>query len=408
MHGCFQGDIRRMLTAMDNIAADRYDISSSSWSELDAGALLDAFIAEKRADRLHVLGFPGNLDFRFSRFAELLNLLVNNVGDPHSPDKSAMNSKAMERAVIAFMAELANGDPAATYGYVTSGGSEANQFGLHQGCVQLPQARVYCSAAAHYSIRKNARLMRRELVVVGCDAQGRLDPSELARACRADAGRGAVVAATIGATMTGAVDDVDALVAAAAAAGRVYVHLDAALGGLVTPFTAAGPRWGFARPEVGSVAVSMHKFLGMPVPCAVALCRSDFVESRVEGEYVGATDATLGCSRNGLACALLWYSLATQGWSGLAANAQRGLDLAEYAAKRLADAGLQPVAAADSVVVVFDRPAEWVCRKYHLATEGDRAHIVTVGHVTEEMIDQLCRAAAAHPRPGGTSLRESR
>ncbi|NUS44283.1 MAG: histidine decarboxylase, partial [Mycobacteriaceae bacterium] len=228
--------------------------------------------------------------------------------------------------------------------------------------------------------------------------QGRMDADALAAACARDAGHGAVLAATIGATMTGAIDDVEALVAAARRSGPVYVHADAALGGLIVPFTDAGSAWGFARPEVGSVAVSMHKALGMPTPCALALCRAELVHARVEGEYIGATDATLGCSRSGLAVALVWHALATAGREGLAANARRALEMAEHTGKRLADAGLNPVLAPDSVVVVFDRPADWVCRKYHLATEGDRAHVVTVGHVSEQVIDELCRDAQAGPR----------
>ncbi|MEV0356858.1 hypothetical protein AB0H71_12420 [Nocardia sp. NPDC050697] len=33
-----------------------------------------------------------------------------------------------------------------------------------------------------------------------------------------------------------------------------------------------------------------------------------------------------------------------------------------------------------------------VCRRYHLATEGDPAHVITLPHVREAMIDELCPA----------------
>ncbi|MEU7630960.1 histidine decarboxylase [Nocardia sp. NPDC049220] len=374
---------------MNQTRSDQYRIGQSPRPERDLLEPLDAFIAEMRAEEPYVLGFPGNLDFSFSRFAGLLDIFVNNVGDPGSDEKSNVSAKVMERSVVEFMAELANADPRQIYGYVAAGGSEANQFGLDRGCTLLPEARIYCSAAAHYSIHKSARLMRKELVVVACDDQGRIDADALARECRDHTGRGAVVVATIGTTMTGAIDDVDAIIGATAAADQVYVHADAALGGLIVPFTAERESWGFARPEVGSVAVSMHKGLGMPVPCALALCRSELVDSRVGGEYVGATDSTLSCSRSGLASALLWYALAAKGIAGLERNARRALDTAEYATKKLADAGLRPTRHPASIVVVFDRPAEWICSKYHLATEETRAHIVTVPHVTEQIIDEL-------------------
>jgi histidine decarboxylase len=70
----------------------------------------------------------------------------------------------------------------------------------------------------------------------------------------------------------------------------------------------------------------MHKALGMPVPCALALCRSYLVDLRVQGEYVGATDSTLACSRSGLASVLLWYALASKGWTGLEAQARSAFD----------------------------------------------------------------------------------
>lgn len=363
--------------------------------EEDLLTQVETFVSGMRDEAPVVLGYPGNLDFSFSHLAGLLDIFVNNVGDPGSQETSAVSAKHMERAVVEFMAELANADPAAIYGYVTAGGSEANLFGLDRGCALLPDAAIYCSADAHYSIRKSARLMRRELVVVNSDRYGSMDVAQLHQLCRRARGRGAVVLATVGTTMTGASDDVAAIAEAATAAGEVYVHVDAALNGLIIPFTEERDRWGFAHPSVGSLAVSMHKALGMPVACAVALCRSEMVQTRVEGEYISATDATLSCSRSGLASVLLWYALARKGAAGLARNAWRALDMARYAVDRLQQVGTNPWLNPLSIVVVFDRPAEWVCRRFHLATDGSYAHLVTVGHVTTDVIDELCDALAA-------------
>ncbi|MEU1983026.1 aminotransferase class I/II-fold pyridoxal phosphate-dependent enzyme [Nocardia sp. NPDC019395] len=374
---------------------ERYRIGSDPSPVSEAAAPLDEFIAEMRAETPRIAGFPANLDFGFSRFAGLLDIFATNVGDPDSEDKAGVGVKAMEQAVVEFIARLANGDPDHTYGYVTGGGSEANQFGLDRGCELLPEARIYCSRATHYSVAKSARLMRKELVVVDCDAQGRIDTDALAGACAADTGRGAVVVANIGTTMTGAVDDIDAIIAAASTAGRVYVHLDGALSGLILPFTPMRESWGFIRPEVGSVTVCMHKALGMPLPSALALCRSELVTSQVAGEYIGAADATLAGCRSGLAVALIWHALARRGTTGLASIAQNSLAMAEHAERRLAEAGMRPTRNPSSIMVNFDRPAEWICRKYHLATVGERARIVTVSHIRDEVIDELCRDLTA-------------
>ncbi|UGT59974.1 aminotransferase class I/II-fold pyridoxal phosphate-dependent enzyme [Nocardia asteroides] len=369
---------------------DEYAIGARPRPSGELGQLTESFIAGMLAEKPRFLGFPTNMDFRFSELAGILDIFVNNLGDPRSADKAGISSKPMECAVVDAVARLANGAPDETYGYIAASGSEANLFGLDRGCVALPDAKIYCSGAAHYSIRKAARLMRRELVVVAADATGRMDPAALAAACRPGAGRGAIVVATLSTTMTGAIDDVDAIVAAAGAAGEVYVHLDAALGGLIIPFTEYGPTWGFARPEVGSIGISMHKALGTPVVCALALCRADLVHTAIEGDYVGATDVTLGCSRSGLAGVLLWYALSGKGIAGLEADAHTSLATAAYAERALAAAGTNPMRHPASVTVVFDRPAEAICHRYHLATAGDRAHVITLPHVREAMIDALC------------------
>ncbi|MER6981781.1 hypothetical protein [Streptomyces carpinensis] len=40
-----------------------------------------------------------------------------------------------------------------------------------------------------------------------------------------------------------------------------------------------------------------------------------------------------------------------------------------------------------SIVVTFARPAPWVVEKWHVAVEGDRAHIVCVSHVERRTVD---------------------
>ncbi|GAA5104574.1 histidine decarboxylase [Nocardia iowensis] len=335
---------------------------------------LNDLVSDLHAERPYMLGFPVNLDFTFSRLAGLLDVFADNGSyRDDEPD-------AMERAVVDFMARLANGSPDGVGGYVANNGSEANRFGLDRGCTLLPDAKIYCSEAAHRSIEMCARLMRKKLVVLACDRRGRIDTNALARQCWRDAGHGCVVVANIGTWKTGAIDDVEAIVAAASPTGSVYVHVDASLGGLLMPFTTSQETWGFAVDEVGSVAVSMHQGLGLPMPCAVALGRSDLV----------AAESVSGGACSGFASVMLWHALASKGEAGLALNASKAFDMAQYAAKKLADVGLRPVLYPDSITVVFTQPADWICRKYHLATEYGRARIITLPHVSKRVIDELC------------------
>lgn len=342
------------------------------------------------------LGFPANLHFDHASCGYLLSALTNNAGDPDSEDDAGLHAKPFERAVIAWFTDLAQAEPEHTYGYVTSGGSEGVLFGLHIGRQQLPRAPVYASADAHYCVRKAADLLRMRLVTVACRPDGAMDPDALRTACQAQrrrdtlAGlepRGAIILATVSTTMRGAYDDVAALRECADGDG-IYVHADAALGGLLAPFASNKLSWNFQH-GTDSMSISGHKFLGSPVPCGVALVRRHLLPPPSGDEYLGASDHTLGCSRSGLAAVLLWKRLRELGTSGLRQLVDQCQDTAAYAVTALTRAGADPERADGSLTVTFDRPPQPVCRHWRLATQGRRAHLIAMPHVTRHAIDSL-------------------
>ncbi|MEU1596644.1 aminotransferase class I/II-fold pyridoxal phosphate-dependent enzyme [Streptomyces sp. NPDC005708] len=336
-----------------------------------------------RHEARHVLGFPGNLAFSLEGLAPLLNVFFNNVGDPYSHDASNIAAKAHERAVLTYMAGIAGARPSDVYGYVASASSEALLHGLATARQALPAAVVYACDQAHYSVRRACELLRMQVVPVASRRDGTMDAEDLRLKVlrqRRRAG-GAIVVATCGTTMRGAVDDIVALRAAAEPAGAVYVHVDAAGGGLVAAHTSPQPSWSFAH-GADSLNVSGHKILGMPVPAGISLVRRELLPERDGGEYIAATDRTLACSRSGLAALLLWARLRSLGRTGMAALISRCQEVAAYAVDQFEDAGADPDRLPGSLTVTFARPSAHVVRKWHLACAGDIAHIVTVGHVT--------------------------
>jgi histidine decarboxylase len=369
-------------------------------------SLLAQFVRRMQAEETSILGFPGNLRFDHSEFASMLSVFANNVYDPFTPDSSNVGAKDFEQAVLAFLTDLTRGDPAGTYGYLTSGGSEGNLWGLSVARHTLPQATVYTSTAAHPSIMKAIRLLRMPVQTVPTMAGGRdaMDPEALRELAAARPG-GAIVAATVGTTMTGDSDDVPQLRAAASASGPVHVHVDAALSGFIAPFT--GQRWDFPA-GADTIAVSAHKALGMPVPCGIALGREALVPDWETGQYTGGRDRTLSCSRSGLAATLLWASLRDLGHEGLRRQAEESLRTAAYAQARLStivEARRHP----HSIIIPFTLPRPTsqllaLCASAHLPVvrQADGTvltHVVTVPHVTREAIDRLV-AALTGPRDG--------
>ncbi|MFE7779340.1 pyridoxal-dependent decarboxylase [Streptomyces sp. NPDC057445] len=349
-----------------------------------------------REEEARVLGFPGNLDFDLSELAPLLGVFFNSVGDPDCPDASNVGAKPYEQAVLEYFTTAAGAAPADIYGYVASSSTEALVHGLAAARRVLPKACVYASDQAHYSVQRACDLLRMELVTVSSKPGGSMDAEDLriqsfARRRITPAfgrGPGAIVVATCGTTMRGAVDDITMLRRAAMAAGAVYMHVDAAGGGLIAAYSDPQPNWSFAH-GADSVNISGHKVLGLPVPAGISLVRRDLLPAARGGEYIAATDRTLACSRSGLAALLLWARLRALGTTGMAALVHRGQEMAAYAVGRLEQAGVNPGRFPGSLTVTFDRPPPWVAAKWHLACTGRLAHIVTVGHITHAAVDEL-------------------
>lgn len=362
---------------------------------LETDQVVDGFVEALRHEEPFVAGFPGNLLWDYRPYAGLMSVLSNTVGDPDTQDASAVGAQAFERRVINFMTDFTRGDRS-TYGYVTSGGSEGNLFGLLTARTTLPNAPVYVTSATHYSVAKAAQLLRMRVITVPSGPADTMDPDALRDLTRANRG-GAILAATIGTTMLGASDDLHTLRQAASDAGPVYTHVDCALGGWLAPFTARPVAFDFAD-GADSMSFSAHKIPGHPEPTGIALARRHLVRQWPAGQYTGATDHTLGCSRSGLAIAVLWIALRHHGYEGLRCLAEDAVGAAEYAEHQLGSLGLD--AQRRGITVAFTlpgRPGDWAAlrARWHLPAElrGPEGtlltHVITVPHITQARIDAL-------------------
>ncbi|MFF3257013.1 pyridoxal-dependent decarboxylase [Actinacidiphila glaucinigra] len=356
-----------------------------------------------RGRQSRTLGFPGNAKVDLSAYGSLLSVLFNNVGDPQSTDATNIGAKTYELALLEYFAHVAGAAPR-LFGYVASSSSEALLHRLYTARQALPDAVLYASDQAHYSVARACEVLRVEMVTVASRPDGSMDPQDLAEQAALRArGRiyrrrvGAIVVAACGSTMRGAVDDIRELRRAAAVAGPVHLHVDAAGGALIAAHTDPAPRWSFAD-TADSMNISAHKVLGLPVPAGISLVRAELVTAADSGEYLATTDHTLACSRSGLAVLLLWARLQELGQTGVAAMIGRCQDVAAYAVERLAEAGVNPSRFPGSLTVCFDRPPAAVARRWHLACEGGLAHIVTTGHVTRAAIDELAADLAGAGR----------
>lgn len=291
---------------------------------------------------------------------------------------------AVEEHVVTALARLAGYGPSAG-GVITSGGTESNLLGLLlargaavrratgsdpdlDGLPKGLRLRVYCSAAAHFSVQRSAALLglgERSVVPVAVDAAGRMDPGALHRALAA-AGEAAPMAviATAGTTEAGSIDPLPAVAEVARAHGT-WLHVDAAYGG--GALLSARLRELLAGIETAdSVALDWHKLGWQPIAAGVFLTRerAAFAPLARRVAYLNPADdeaagyaSLLGRSLRTTRRADVFkiaVTLRALGTDGLGQLVDRCHDLARHAARRVTDdPRLELVIAPQLTTVVF-------------------------------------------------------
>ncbi len=352
---------------------------------------LDALLSDFEELRQWQVGYPVNQDFDYSPLLPFMQYCANNVGDPFHESNFRINTHEIEREVIDRFANLMRLPGEQAWGYITSGGTEGNMYGLYMGREAFPDGVVYFSQDTHYSVVKILRVLKARNIMIRSQDNGEIDYDDLYETIRINRDVPVIIMANIGTTMKGAVDDlgkVRGILDDLAVTDR-YIHGDAALSGMILPFVDEPQPYGFDA-GLDSVAVSGHKLIGSPLPCGVALTKRGYVARVARSvEYVGVLDTTLSGSRNALTPLMLWYAFEHYGLDGFREVVADMLAVAEYAVARFNDSGIPAWRHENSVTVVFPKPAAEVLRKWQIAHYEDFAHVITMPHVTRETIDAL-------------------
>ena len=337
------------------------------------------------------VGYPANQSFDYSPLIPFLSHSLNNVGDPFHQTNYRANTHQFEREVILHFAQITGLEPDDAWGYVTSGGTEGNMYGLYLARELFPKGMLYFSEEAHYSILKIARVLNMPHTTVKRQPDGEIDYDDLRDMLTVHRNRPAIILATIGTTMRGAVDDITAIREIIDELGieEHYIHADAALSGMILPYVEDPQPFGFDA-GIDSISISGHKLIGAPLPCGIVVTRKHLVETLGRAvELVGVNDTTLSGSRNGLTPLMLWYAIHRHGEDGWGQTVHDMLNTAEYAVQRFNEHGIQAWRHRNSPTVVFDRPSQEVFDRWQIAPEGEVAHIITMPHVDFATIDQL-------------------
>ncbi len=379
-------------------------LASNRLSPSEIEERLAGLRCEMQAAAAGQVGYPANQRFDCAPLLPFLEYAMNNVGDPFHDSNYRSNTHAIEREVIANFAGLMRIAPDDAWGYVTSGGTEGNMYGLYLARELFPNAMFYFSEDTHYSVLKNVRVLNARYIMIKRQDNGEIDYNDLHDMIRVNRDVPAVIMANIGTTMRGAIDDIGRIkdILRDLAVTSSYIHADAALSGMILPFVADPQPFGFDA-GIDSISVSGHKLIGAPLPCGVALTKRAYVERVSRAiEYVGVHDTTLSGSRNALAPLMIWCAMAQYGHEGFRELVAGMLDTAEYAVGQFNERGIPAWRHKNSVTVVFRKPPPEVFMKWQIAPEGDEAHIITMPHVTRRMIEELvddCAGQSLDSRP---------
>jgi tyrosine decarboxylase/aspartate 1-decarboxylase len=265
-------------------------------------------------------------------------------------------SHRLERDVIPKLADLLNCKNGV--GFIVSGGTEANLLALlaARNWLDISNPEVVLPESAHFSFDKICNLLKLKPVWAELDNAYRVVPESVER-CITD--RTVTIVGTAGTAELGVVDPIGKLSEIALAHG-VYLHVDAAFGGLVIPFLAPKQRSAFAfdfsLEGVKSVTVDPHKMGMSTVPAGGILFRDQTFLKHLRTETPYLTEPaqyTFVGTRSAGSVAATWAVFESLGREGFMKTVGRCMTLTKLLARGLQALGLELVAQPTLNIVAF-------------------------------------------------------
>ena len=225
-------------------------------------------------------------------------------------------SVQIEKEVMQELATLLHGDRA--MGFLVSGGTEANLLAMlmARNLAKVNKPEVVLPESAHFSFTKICNMLNLKPIYASLDNSFKVNPSEVENLINKNT---VAVVGTAGTAELGVVDPIDQLSEIALRRG-VYLHVDAAFGGLVIPFRKnTQSTFDFSLEGVKSVTVDPHKMGMAAIPSGGILFKDAKMLDYLKTETPYLTDKaqyTFVGTRSGASAASVWAVLKTLGREG--------------------------------------------------------------------------------------------
>lgn len=244
-------------------------------------------------------------------------------------EKAFKGTQEMEREVLDVLAvDVFKAQPKSYDGYISPGGTEANiqsiwmyrNYFSYQLGANPYEIAILASEDTHYSIPKAANILMLDWLKVPVDFQTReIDTFQLENIiikAKKNGKKYFIVISNMGTTMFGAIDNPNDYIQILEKHHLIYkIHVDAAYGGFIYPFSDKESELNFENPKISSITIDAHKMLQAPYGTGIFLCRKGLIENVLtkEAEYIEGMDLTLCGSRSGSNAVAVWMILFTYG-----------------------------------------------------------------------------------------------
>jgi len=263
-------------------------------------------------------------------------------------------TRRLEEKVVDELASLLNGKN--SVGFIVSGGTEANLLALlaARNRSDISEPEVVLPESAHFSFDKICHLLGLKPVHALLDSSYRVDPNSVKRCLSKNT---VAVVGTAGTAELGAVDPVRKLSALAVEHG-LYLHVDAAFGGLIIPFMeeSGDLEFDFRLEGVRSVTIDPHKMGLSTIPAGGIMFRDRTLLNYIKTSTPYLNDKlqyTLVGTRSGASAAASWAVFELLGREGYTRIVHRCMALARYLSKSVESIGLKLVSKPTLNIVAF-------------------------------------------------------
>jgi tyrosine decarboxylase/aspartate 1-decarboxylase len=306
-------------------------------------------------------------------------------------------TKGLEKEAVGMLGSLLGKSDAT--GFILTGGTEANIMALWiaRNMNRRENKEIIVPETAHFSFEKAADILGLKLIKANVKEHC-VDASDVKAKVNDNT---AAIVGIAGSTEYGAVDDIEAL-SKIAIKEDLFLHVDAAFGGLVIPFLKElcyeSEEFDFSLEGVSSITVDPHKMGLAPVPGGCLLLRDESYLKYIEKSSPYLTEKrhyTLSGTRTGASAAAVYAILNLLGREGYQENVKKCMKLTMKLYEELKKLGLGVIKPTMNILVFGeenqDAISEALAQKgwnVSRTTKGE-IRLVIMPHVTDEHVNEF-------------------